>query len=153
MRGAAAGAVIPIRRPDAVRPWQHVLNPLSGYLVVAQALASGDAAARDAAAGGWNFGPADDDVRPVSWIVERLSAVWPGDPLRWEIDPGPHPHEAGFLSLDSSKARAQLGWTPRWDLEETLAAIVEWHSGVSGGADPRALTLAQIERFAGAGGA
>jgi CDP-glucose 4,6-dehydratase len=153
MRGAAAGAVIPIRRPDAVRPWQHVLNPLSGYLVVAQALASEDAAARDAAAGGWNFGPADDDVRPVSWIVERLSALWPGDPLRWEIDPGPHPHEAGFLSLDSSKARAQLGWTPRWDLEETLAAIVEWHSGVSGGADPRALTLAQIERFAGAGGA
>ncbi|UTI65043.1 CDP-glucose 4,6-dehydratase [Paraconexibacter antarcticus] len=148
LRGAAAGSVIPIRRPDAVRPWQHVLNPLSGYLVVAQALCSDDPPVRDVAAGGWNFGPAADDVRPVGWLVSRLTELWPGDPPRWEIDPGPHPHEAGYLALDSGKARSQLGWSPAWDLEQTLAAIVAWHAGVRDGADPRAFTLAQIRAFA-----
>lgn len=148
MRAASAGTVVPIRRPDAVRPWQHVLNPLSGYLVVAQALASDDPGVRDAAAGGWNFGPAADDVRPVSWIVSRLTELWPSA-LEWEIDPGPHPHEATFLSLDSGKARARLGWAPRWDLEATLASIVEWHVAARDGEDARALSLGQIAAFMG----
>lgn len=150
VRAATAGAAVPIRRPDAVRPWQHVLNPLSGYLVVAQALL-GEGPGRDAAATGWNFGPAADDVRPVSWIVERLTELWP-DELRWDVDPGPHPHEAGYLALDSSRARSELGWQPRWDLGAALAAIVAWHVAARDpGTDLRALTLAQIQRFAGPG--
>lgn len=143
VRAAAAGAAVPIRRPDAVRPWQHVLNPLSGYLLVAQALMGPE---RDAAARGWNFGPSPDDVRPVSFLVDELTARWPA-PLRWDVDPGPHPHEAGYLALDSSAARDTLGWAPRWGLADALAAIVEWHTGVDGGADARELTLAQIAQF------
>ncbi|MCW3038524.1 MAG: rfbG [Solirubrobacterales bacterium] len=147
VRAAAAGAAVPIRRPDAVRPWQHVLNPLSGYLLVAQALMGPQ---RDAAARGWNFGPSPDDVRPVSFLVEELSARWPA-PLRWDVDPGPHPHEAGYLALDSSAARTSLGWTPGWGLTAALDAIVEWHAAVDGGsAGARETTLAQIGRFSAA---
>ncbi len=94
MRGAVAGAEIRVRNPTAVRPWQHVLNPLAGYLELAQALA-----ASPDVAGGWNFGPALDDVQPVSWITDRIAELWP-DELRWVVDPGPHPHEAHFLALD-----------------------------------------------------
>jgi len=145
MRGALAGESIAVRNPAAVRPWQHVLNPLSGYLRLAQALH----AAPDPQ-GGWNFGPALDDARSVRWIADRVSALW-GDELRWEIDPGPHPHEAHHLSLDSGKAREQLGWTPTWDLDETLESIVVWYRTYRDGGDVRAMTLAQIEAFAAAG--
>lgn len=146
MRAAAAGSVIPIRNPTAIRPWQHVLNPLSGYLTIAQALCEEDDAIRDAAAAGWNFGPAQDDARPVGWIADRLTALWP-DELRWEVDPGPHPHEAHYLSLDSTKARTQLGWQPRWALEQTLGSIVDWHLAQRDGADLKTATLQQIEEF------
>lgn len=145
MRGALAGAPIPIRNPTAIRPWQHVLNPLSGYLVLAEALAAG----RPEAAGGFNFGPDPGDAQPVSHIVDRLSALWPGE-LAWEIDPGPHPHEAQHLSLDSTKARDVLGWTPTWDLDTALASIAEWFAAYRDGADMRERTLAQITAFAGA---
>jgi CDP-glucose 4,6-dehydratase len=139
MRAAAAGTAIAIRRPDAIRPWQHVLEPLSGYLLLAQRLWD------DAdAASGWNFGPDPSDARPVSHVVERITALWP-EALRWEVDAGPHPHEAGFLALDSTRARELLGWAPRWDLDAALERIVEWHLGHRDGADLRALTLAQIE--------
>jgi CDP-glucose 4,6-dehydratase len=142
MRGAVAGAEIRVRNPTAVRPWQHVLNPLAGYLELAQALhASPDAA------GGWNFGPALDDVQPVSWITDRIAALWP-DELRWVVDPGPHPHEAHFLALDSTKARERLGWTPRWGLDDALARTVEWYRAVRDGADARATTLEQIGAYA-----
>jgi CDP-glucose 4,6-dehydratase len=141
-RGALAGAPIAIRNPQAVRPWQHVLNPLAGYLQLAQALLDGPGAQ-----GGWNFGPADDDVRPVSWLVERMTALWPGE-LRWELDPGPHPHEAHFLALDSAKARAGLGWAPRWDLADALDATVAWYAAFGEGRDMRAVTLGQIESYA-----
>ena len=141
MRGALAGTTIEIRRPDAIRPWQHVLNPLSGYLVLAQALFEDPAHAT-----AFNFGPPDEDARPVGWIVDRLSERWP-DPLDWKIDPGPHPHEAGWLKLDSSRARTRLGWRPRWDLGETLDAIVDWYAALRAGDDARATTLAQIEAF------
>ena len=141
MRGVVEGATIRIRNPDAVRPWQHVLNPLSGYLLLAQALH----AAPDAE-GGWNFGPDQADARPVRWIADRLTELWPGE-VRWDLDPGPHPHEAHFLSLDSTKAREGLGWAPAWELEETLREIVTWYEALRGGDDMRAVTLEQIERF------
>jgi CDP-glucose 4,6-dehydratase len=143
MRAAAAGAPIAIRNPEAVRPWQHVLNPLSGYLVIAQQLMGADPAA---AAAGWNFGPAEHDVRPVRWITDRLAERWP-EPLRWVVDPGPHPHEAQFLSVDSARARERLGWRPRWDLTRTLESIVAWHLAHRDGADMRAVSLQQIKEF------
>lgn len=141
MRGALEGTPIPIRRPDAIRPWQHVLNPLSGYLRLAEALH-----ADPAAQGGWNFGPAADDARSVAWIADRLTELWPAQ-LRWEVDPGPHPHEAGHLTLDSTKARERLGWAPVWGLDDALASIVAWYDALRGGDDMRAVTLAQIEAF------
>ncbi len=141
-RAALAGQPIRVRNPEAVRPWQHVLNPLSGYLRVAER-----AWADRACAGGWNFGPADNDARPVRWIVERLDELWDG-PLRWEVDPGPHPHEAQWLKLDSSLARAQLDWAPRWGLEDGLLRTVAWHRAHRDGADVRATTLGQVREFA-----
>jgi CDP-glucose 4,6-dehydratase len=139
MRAAGAGTPIAIRRPDAIRPWQHVLEPLSGYLLLAQQLWD-DAAFAE----GWNFGPPAYDAMPVRWIAERIAELWP-DELTWELDEGPHPHEAGFLALDSTKARERLGWASRWDLDQALERIVEWHLGHRDGADLRALTLAQIQ--------
>ena len=141
MRGALDGAPIAVRNPEAVRPWQHVLNPLSGYLRLAQHLHDD----RDHQ-GGWNFGPALDDAQPVRAIADRLTELWPGE-LRWELDPGPHPHEASFLALDSTKARERLGWRPTWDLDEALASIVAWYTALRDGADMQAVTLAQIAAF------
>lgn len=141
MRGALDGAPIAVRSPDSVRPWQHVLNPLSGYLRLAQALHEAPLAQ-----GGWNFGPAADDARPVRWIADRLTELWP-QRLRWELDSGPRPHEARFLALDSAKARERLGWAPAWDLEQALAGIVDWYLALRAGEDMRAVTLAQIAAF------
>jgi CDP-glucose 4,6-dehydratase len=143
-RGAAAGAPIRIRNPEAVRPWQHVLNPLSGYLRLAER-----AWADPSFAAGWNFGPADEDARPVRWIVDELGELW-DEPLRWEIDPGPHPREAQWLKLDSSLARERLGWVPAWDLAEGLRRTVAWHRAQRDGADLRETTLAQVRAFAAA---
>jgi len=145
MRGALAGKPIPVRNPEAVRPWQHVLNPLSGYLRLAQELHAGPGMR-----GGWNFGPALDEARPVRWIADRVSELWPGE-LRWELDANPHPHEAHYLALDSGKARERLGWTPVWDLDEALAGTVAWYRALHDGADMRAVTLGQIEAFQAAG--
>ncbi|HEX4107208.1 MAG TPA: CDP-glucose 4,6-dehydratase [Solirubrobacteraceae bacterium] len=141
MRAAAAGHEVRVRNPDAIRPWQHVLNPLSGYLVLVEGLH------RDRTlAAPWNFGPADEDARPVRWIADRICERWPG-PLSWGHDPGPHPHEAHSLKLDSSRARARLDWAPRWGLAEALDAIVDWHGALARGEDMREVTLAQIEAF------
>jgi CDP-glucose 4,6-dehydratase len=142
MRAALSGSEIAIRSPEAIRPWQHVLNPIGGYLRLAEALWS-----EPGYAGGWNFGPGAEDVRSVRWIVERLTELW-GEPLRWELDAGPHPREAGFLALDSTQARERLGWAPAWGVEDALRRIVEWYRELHGGRDMRALTLAQIESFA-----
>jgi CDP-glucose 4,6-dehydratase len=139
MRAASAGTPIAIRRPDAIRPWQHVLEPLSGYLLLGERLWDDSSYAE-----GWNFGPDPQDARPVRHVVERITDLWPGE-LTWDLDPGPHPHEAGFLALDSAKARERLGWTPTWNLDAALERIVEWHAAHRDGADLRALTLAQIE--------
>ena len=144
IRGALAGTPIAVRNPDAVRPWQHVLNPLSGYLRLAEALH-----AAPGSEGGWNFGPAAGDARPVRWIADRVSELWDGE-LRWEFDPGPHPQEAHYLALDSTKARERLGWAPAWDLEQALDGVVAWYEALREGADMRAVTLAQIAAFEGA---
>jgi CDP-glucose 4,6-dehydratase len=131
-----------IRHPHAVRPWQHVLEPLSGYLVLARGLLERG----EALAEGWNFGPADDDARPVAWLVEQLAAKWPGG-ATWELDAQAQQHEAASLKLDCSKARARLGWRPRWDLGTALDRIVQWHAEQARGTDMRAFTLRQIEEY------
>jgi CDP-glucose 4,6-dehydratase len=141
MRCALADETVRVRNPNSIRPWQHVLNPLSGYLVLAQALWDDPAAAE-----GWNFGPTDEDARPVGWIVERIAALWPQG-LRWTQDDGPHAHEARYLKLDSSKARARLGWRPGVDLDATLASVVDWYRELREDGDMRALTLGQIAGF------
>lgn len=133
-----------VRHPGSVRPWQHVINPLSGYLLLAQRLWC-----TPELAGGWNFGPDEDDARPVAWIVERLRERWSGRPS-WEFDRGPHPHEAHYLKLDSSRARVRLGWRPLVSLDTALDSIVAWYEALSAGADMRSVTLGQIENMAAA---
>ena len=144
MRAALSGEVLYVRNPAAVRPWQHVLNPLSGYLVLAQALW----ASREFATA-WNFGPADEEAKPVGWLVERVRELWPGA-VRWEHDQQAQPHEARYLKLDSSRARARLGWLPTWNLQEALERIVAWYQAFAGGADVRTATLEQIKDFTAA---
>jgi CDP-glucose 4,6-dehydratase len=141
MRAALTGEPLRVRHPEAIRPWQHVLNPLSGYLGLAQALwGSPDYASA------WNFGPAEEDARPVAWIVARLSELWAGD-LRVSQDKGPHPHEARYLKLDSSRARSHLGWRPTWGLADGLEAVVDWYLGLREGGDMRTVTCEQIRAF------
>jgi CDP-glucose 4,6-dehydratase len=146
MRGALAGRPIRLRNPASIRPWQHVLNALSGYLVLIQELWS----LQDLACG-WNFGPADgEETATVRTIVERISELWPGQ-LDWVEDHGPHPHEAHQLRLDSSRARSRLRWRPLWSLDEGLNAVVGWYGALAGDADMRAVTMSQIETFQRAG--
>jgi CDP-glucose 4,6-dehydratase len=141
MRAALADAPVHIRNPGATRPWQHVLNPLSGYLALAERLWDDPSAAT-----AWNFGPDEGDARPVGAIVGRLDELWPGG-LRWERDAGEHPHEARYLKVDSSRARARLGWRPRWGLEQALESIVEWYLALRDGDDMRAVSLGQLDAF------
>ena len=136
------GVPVRIRHPEAVRPWQHVLDPLAGYLQLAEAMWR----AGDVFADAWNFGPDPADVKPVAWIADRLVDVWGGD-ATWEREPGNHVHEATLLMLDSSKARERLGWRPRMDLMESLGWIAEWYRGYQRGRDLGALTREQIERY------
>jgi CDP-glucose 4,6-dehydratase len=141
VRAMVDGTTLRIRNPAAVRPWQHVLNPLSGYLMLAQALwSSADFATA------WNFGPPDEEVRPVSWVVESLRERWAGRP-NWEHDAGSHPPEAGYLKLDSSRARNRLGWRPGVSLETALDRIADWYDALLSGADMRAVTLGQIDEL------
>jgi len=114
---------VKIRSPHAIRPWQHVLEPLSGYLLLAQKLYNDGIKFAEA----WNFGPRDDDARPVEWIVRELCKLW-AHSKGYEIDANPQPHEATYLKLDISKARSHLGWHPRWDLSEALERIVDWYN-------------------------
>lgn len=141
MRGALSGQTVAIRRPDAVRPWQHVLNPLSGYLQLVEALWNDPMHAT-----AFNFGPADSDARPVEWIVERLRDRWDGE-LSTDVDAGPHLHEATWLKLDSSRARTRLGWEPRWDLGRAIDEIVDWYRVYRDGGDVQECSRAQIAAF------
>lgn len=142
MRAFAADAAVVIRHPAAVRPWQHVLEPLSGYLALAERLTAEPHAFDDA----WNFGPPADEARAVSWVVDRLARSW-GDDARWERDEGEHPHEAGLLQVDASKARARLGWRPRLGLAESLDWTVDWYRRAGSGAHAAVLTLEQIAQY------
>jgi CDP-glucose 4,6-dehydratase len=143
MRAALADQPLNVRNPASVRPWQHVLNPLSGYLALAQGLCSSEEFAS-----AWNFGPAEEDARPVGWIVQRIRESWP-TPLTCSdtsMD-APHPHEARYLKLDSSRARARLNWRPRWDLHEGLDAVLEWYRAYAAAEEMRAVTERQIHSF------
>lgn len=133
---------VEIRFPDAVRPWQHVLEPLCGYLMLAEQLYVHGTEYAEA----WNFGPDDTDARPVQWIVEKMANIW-GEGADWNVDPGTHPHEAGYLKLDCSKATTGLDWHPVWGLEEALERIVDWHKAWLGGGDMREKTLAEITDY------
>ncbi len=142
LRAITEGKPVNIRNPHAIRPWQHVLEPLSGYLQLAQKLYEEGAAYAE----GWNFGPNDEDAKPVQWIVEKLTNAW-GEGASWVLDGGDHPHEAHYLKLDCSKAKERLDWHPRWHLEETLSAIIDWHRAHRDGKDTRALSLSQIQQY------
>jgi CDP-glucose 4,6-dehydratase len=142
MRAITDRRPVNIRNPHAIRPWQHVLEPLSGYLLLAQKLYEEGAAYAE----GWNFGPNDEDAKPVQWIVERLTQSW-GEGASWVLDGGEHPHEAHYLKLDCSKAKAQLDWHPRWHLNDTLGKIVEWQKNYQQGADMKAVSLQQIADY------
>ncbi|NMM13787.1 MAG: CDP-glucose 4,6-dehydratase [Rhodoferax sp.] len=131
-----------IRNPHATRPWQHVLEPLSGYLALAERLYTDG----QTFAEGWNFGPTDDDAQPVQWIVEHMVSSW-GNGASWQQDGGVHPHEANYLKLDISKAKARLGWQPRWTLQAALQASVDWHQQWLAGANMQAVTLGQINQY------
>lgn len=121
IRAMVKGEKIIVRNPGAQRPWQHVLEPLSGYLTLAEAMFHGDSAY----AGAWNFGPDDRDMKPVEWIVKYMCREW-GNEAGYTIAEEKGPHEAGILKLDSTKARSRLGWHPRWNLEAALSRIIDW---------------------------
>ncbi len=142
LRALEKNQPVEIRNPHAIRPWQHVLEPLSGYLLLAERLY--EHGQQDAE--GWNFGPRDEDAQPVQWIVEQMCAAW-GDGAKWQMQPGDHPHEAHYLKLDISKARDRLNWTPRWTLAQALARIIAWHQAWRAGADMREFCLAQISEY------
>jgi CDP-glucose 4,6-dehydratase len=140
----ASGIALPplrVRNPNAVRPWQPVLNPLLGYLMLAQALCDSPSAR-----GSWNFGPDAKDARPVRWVLERLQQCWGGRPA-WDIDGAPNPPEADRLELDSTQAQTRLGWRPVWDLSRGLRELVRWHDGHAAGEDMRDFSVAQLESF------
>ena len=143
IRAFTAGKPPVVRSPNSVRPWQHVLEALSGYLMIAERLLGGERRFAD----GWNFGPSEDDARPVSWIVERMRETWGGTTDAVRHDGAKQPHEAGLLRLDCSKARAALGWRPLLSLEQALDWIVDWHSQVAAGGDARTVSLDQLDRY------
>lgn len=142
VRAIIQGQPVNIRNPLATRPWQHVLEPLSGYLILAQKLHEEGPTYAE----GWNFGPNDEDAKPVQWIVEKLTQSW-GNGASWTMDKGTHPHEAHYLKLDCSKAKSRLDWYPRWNLDEALDKIVSWNRAYLRGEDMREYTLGQINEY------
>jgi len=144
LRAYDAGQSVRVRNPDAIRPWQHVLNPLSGYLALAQSLCAPD---RDNAARAFNFGPRSRDALTVSEIVSRLDSLFEGA-FGYELDGAVNPPEAARLELDSTAAERLLGWRPRWDLDEALVRVAVWHESHRRGEDMRAVCLAQLTDFA-----
>jgi CDP-glucose 4,6-dehydratase len=136
------GKPVLIRNPHATRPWQHVLEPLGGYLTLAEHLYN----AGPEYAEPWNFGPYEEDAKPVSWIVETMAELW-GEGVRWEIEAGEHPHEASYLKLDISKVRSRLNWHPSLRLQDALERIIEWSQVRALNADMREYTLRQIQDY------
>jgi CDP-glucose 4,6-dehydratase len=142
IRAISKGKEIKIRNPYAIRPWQHVLEPLTGYLILAENLYNIGPEFAEA----WNFGPDDTDIRNVEWIARTFCDLW-GNGSSFILDTEPQPHEAGYLKLDCSKAKTKLGWSPKWDLNTTLKYIVEWNKSYLSGDNMREVTLEQIETY------
>jgi CDP-glucose 4,6-dehydratase len=142
VRAFGAGEPVMIRQPASVRPWQHVLDCLSGYLLLAEKVSS------DAAqfGGAWNFGPRLADVRPVSWIADSLARSW-GGRAEWKVDAAAHPHEARTLVLDSSKASQLLGWQPKLELAQALSWTASWYKSLAAGREARDLCLEQVDEY------
>ena len=141
VRAMLAGERPLIRNPDSVRPWQHVMEALSGYLLIAERLLE----ERREFANAWNFGPSEDDAKPVAWIADRMLEMWGAE--GWDRPAGEQPHEAKLLKLDCSKARAALGWRPRLSLEKALEKVVDWHKSVADGDDAREVSLRQLREY------
>ena len=146
MRAFADAQPVMIRNPQAVRPWQHVLEPLGGYLLLAERLYKNGPEFGEA----WNFGPAEEDARPVQWVVEQSAKHW-GEGASWKPDADAQPHEANLLKLDCGKARARLSWRPRLNLSTALEWTVDWYRALHAGADPRGMCMEQIMRYVEAG--
>jgi CDP-glucose 4,6-dehydratase len=142
IRAFVTGKPVKIRNPDAIRPWQHVLEPLGGYLLLAQKLAENGPEYSES----WNFGPNDSDFKTVEWIVTQISSLW-GEPVKYEIDQGTHPHEAYCLKLDCSKAKARLDWAPRWNLTQVISKIINWNQAYLRHLDLRAVCRDQIAEY------
>lgn len=142
VRALSAGETISIRNPGAVRPWQHVLEPLGGYLLLAQKLCEEGARFAEA----WNFGPDDSGAKPVEWMVRNLCALW-GKDAAYRICSVDQAHEANYLKLDCSKAKARLNWRPRWDLKRALRQIVMWTEACRAGEHPLEICFKQIDAF------
>ena len=141
LRAMDAGKTLEIRSPQSTRPWQHVLEPLSGYLLLGEKLyVEGTLFAE-----GWNFGPADDDAQPVRWIVERLAEM--RKDVKWQFNEMPQPHEANYLKLDSSKAHTQLAWHPQWRLLTALKKTLEWHEAWRSAKNMKLVTMEQIADY------
>jgi CDP-glucose 4,6-dehydratase len=136
------GRKVDIRNPHAIRPWQHVMEPLRGYLTLAEQLFENGPSFGE----GWNFGPNDEDAKPVGWIVEQMAAMWGAD-AQWQVDTGEHPHEAHYLKLDISKARSRLNWHPALRLQDALALIIDWSKQHTAGVNMRQLTLSQLQAY------
>ena len=141
LRAMDVGEILNIRSPNATRPWQHVLEPVYGYLLLAEQLYINGAGFAE----GWNFGPADEDAKPVKWIVERMAEMRKN--VKWRCDETPQLHEANYLKLDSSKAHNKLKWQPRWQLKTALQKTLEWHEAWRNNADMRLVTMSQIEDY------
>jgi len=135
-------SALPIRNPRATRPWQHVLEPLSGYLILLQHLYEADGNYASA----WNFGPADADNRAVQEVIELVISKW-NTPAKWQLEKSEHLHEANFLKLDCSKANRNLGWYPRWNLELAIEKLVQWHYACQQGENMREFSLSQINQY------
>ena len=141
LRSFENGSPVVIRNPKATRPWQHVLEPLSGYLILTQGLYE----EQKKYAEGWNFGPNEQDVKPVDWILDKMILKWPDS--SWKLDSNSSPHEAGFLKLDISKAKSKLGWSPVWGLSQTLEKIISWHQAWLNKEDMQVICLTEIKEY------
>lgn len=143
-RALIAGRAVEIRNPNSIRPWQHVLEPLTGYLLLAEALLNKSSSAQEA----WNFGPTEADTGSVGRVVEIFARQW-GSSANWRFSPGPHPHEAGTLRIDASKARERLSWRPRLNLETAVSWSADWYRRWSEGESPQTLCTEQIDLYLG----
>jgi CDP-glucose 4,6-dehydratase len=142
IRSITLGEKVIIRNPYAIRPWQHVLEPLSGYLTLCEKLYSGGSFFAE----GWNFGPNDEDAKNVEWITNKICQLW-GQDAAYDLDKKPQPHEAGYLKLDCSKAKALLAWHPQWNIDKSLKMIVDWHKALLNNANMRDFTVGQIKEY------